>query len=113
MERGVVRKVLVCFFRDAAEHGGQAPVERVAFDVRVEEDGDGSVNLLNLQVRSLHCVWFLPQVSSACYCYYLHHDVARFPFCPSYVAAVYVALLVCSWWRLFSLTSAASGVNLA
>ncbi|CAM9259090.1 unnamed protein product, partial [Pylaiella littoralis] len=49
MERGVVRKVLVCFFRDAAEHGGQAPVERVAFDVRVEEDGDGSVNLLNLQ----------------------------------------------------------------
>lgn len=54
MERGVVRKVLVCFFQGAAERGGQAPVERVAFDVRVNEDTDGSMNSINIQARSMH-----------------------------------------------------------
>lgn len=49
MEHGVVRKVLVCFFK-AAEHVDQAPVERVAFAVRVEEDGGGSVDPISLQV---------------------------------------------------------------
>lgn len=49
MEHGVVRKVLVCFFKEA-EYVDQAPVERVAFAVRVEEDGGGSVVPLRLQV---------------------------------------------------------------
>lgn len=51
MEHGVVRKVLVCFFKEA-EHVDQAPVERVAFAFRVDEDegGGGSVDPLRLQV---------------------------------------------------------------
>lgn len=53
MEQGVVRKVLVCFFQDAAGRGRQAPVERVAFDVRVDEDANGSMTSINLQARSM------------------------------------------------------------
>lgn len=49
MERGVVRKVLVCFFQEA-EHVDQAPVEKVAFDIRV--DDGGSVDPICLQVES-------------------------------------------------------------
>ncbi|CAN0291813.1 unnamed protein product [Ectocarpus sp. 6 AP-2014] len=48
MEQGVVRRVLVCFFLEE-EHVDQAPVERVAFDVRVEDDGDDSVDSTSLQ----------------------------------------------------------------
>eukprot|EP00752_Nemacystus_decipiens_P003786 g3486.t1 len=48
MEHGVVRKVLVCFFREA-EHVDQAPVEKVAFAVRVDEDGGGPVDPIRLQ----------------------------------------------------------------
>lgn len=49
MEHGVVRKVLVCFFKEA-EHVDQAPVERVAFAVRVDGDAGGSVDSIRLQV---------------------------------------------------------------
>ncbi|CAM9301904.1 unnamed protein product [Ectocarpus sp. 8 AP-2014] len=48
MEQGVVRRVLVCFFLEE-EHVDQAPVERVAFDVRVDDDGDDSVDSTSLQ----------------------------------------------------------------
>eukprot|EP00903_Cladosiphon_okamuranus_P017527 g16142.t1 len=48
MEHGVVRKVLVCFFKEA-EYVDQAPVERVAFAIRAEEDGGGSVDPIRLQ----------------------------------------------------------------
>lgn len=49
MEHGVVRKVLVCFFKEA-EHVDQAPVERVAFALRVDEGGGGPVDTICLQV---------------------------------------------------------------
>lgn len=49
MERGVVRKVLVCFFQEP-ELGERAPTERVAFDVRVHDDEEASLEPLRLQV---------------------------------------------------------------
>ncbi|CAN0023381.1 unnamed protein product [Scytosiphon promiscuus] len=49
MERGVVRRMLVCFFQEA-EHVDQAPVEKVAFDIGV--DDGGSVDPICLQARS-------------------------------------------------------------
>ncbi|CAM9202921.1 unnamed protein product [Hapterophycus canaliculatus] len=49
MERGVVRKVLVCFFQEA-EHVDQVPVEKFAFDIRV--DDGGSVDTICLQASS-------------------------------------------------------------
>lgn len=70
MEHGVVRKVLVCFFKEA-EHVDQAPVERVAFAVRVDqdEDGGGPVDPIRLQVCvGLSCVSRVCSFLSTCFC---------------------------------------------
>lgn len=63
MEQGVVRRVLVCFFLEE-EHVDQAPVERVSFDVRVDDDGDDSVDSTTLQVLTFTCL-----VRLSCFCF--------------------------------------------
>lgn len=66
MEHGVVRRVLVCFFLEE-EHVDQAPVERVAFDVRVDDDVDESVDSTSLQVCLLStCTCFI----ASCFCFF-------------------------------------------
>lgn len=67
MEHGVVRKVLVCFFKEA-EHVDQAPVERVAFAVRVDGDSGGSVDPIRLQVCvNLAALFVVRVLPSSCF----------------------------------------------
>ncbi len=62
----MIRKVFVCFFQEP-EHVEQAPIERVAFDVRAHDDDEVSLEPLRLQVCTRPAVsvipfWFLSSV---------------------------------------------------